>query len=47
MKYFTKAQIEEIRKQLATLGVKDSELPDANTLTGNELVGGNPGRNSS
>lgn len=38
MKYFTKAQIEEIRKQLATLGVRDTDLPDASTLTGNELV---------
>ena len=39
MKYFTKAQIEEIRKQLATLGVRDTDLPDVNApLSGDELV---------
>lgn len=39
MKYFTKAQIEEIRKQLATMGVRDTDLPDATKpLSGDELV---------
>lgn len=38
MKYFTQAQIEEIRKALATQGVKDTDLPDVNGLVGNELV---------
>lgn len=39
MKYFTKAQIEEIRKQLATMGVRDTDLPDVTApLSGNELV---------
>jgi len=38
MKYFTKAQIEEIRKQLATLGVRDTDLPNASALSGDELV---------
>lgn len=39
MKYFTKAQIEEIRKQLATMGVRDTDLPDVTApLSGSELV---------
>lgn len=39
MKYFTKAQIEEIRKQLATMGVRDTDLPDVTApLNGDELV---------
>lgn len=38
MKYFTKAQIEEIRKQLATLGVRDTDLPNASPLSGDEIV---------
>ena len=38
MKYFTKAQIEEIRKQLATMGVRDTDLPNASELSGDELV---------
>ena len=38
MKYFTKAQIEEIRKALATLGVKDTDLDNAHELSGDELV---------
>lgn len=39
MKYFTKAQIEEIRKQLATLGVRDTDLPDVTApLNGDEIV---------
>lgn len=39
MKYFTKAQIEEIRKRLATLGVRDTDLPDVTApLNGDELV---------
>ena len=38
MKYFTKAQIEEIRKALATLGVRDTDLPDVVGLDGSELV---------
>ena len=38
MKYFTKAQIEEIRKQLATLGVRDTDLPYAHEMTGDELI---------
>ena len=38
MNYFTKQQIEEIRRRLASIGVKDSDLPDAETLTGDELV---------
>lgn len=38
MKYFTKAQIEEIRKQLATESVKDTDLPPAHALQGDELV---------
>ncbi len=38
MKYFTKAQIEEIRKQLATMGVRDTDLPYAHEMTGDELI---------
>ena len=38
MKYFTKAQIEEIRKQLATMGVRDTDLPYAYGLNGDEIV---------
>lgn len=38
MKYFTKAQIEEIRKQLATMGVRDTDLPVAHELDGDEIV---------
>lgn len=38
MKYFTKAQIEEIRRQLATLGVRDTDLDNAGPLSGDELV---------
>ena len=39
MKYFTKAQIEEIRKQLATMGVRDTDLPDVTApLNGDEIV---------
>ena len=38
MKYFTPSQIEEIRKQLATLGVRDLDLPIANELVGDEFV---------
>lgn len=38
MKYFTKAQIEEIRKQLATLGIRDTDLPYAHEMTGDELI---------
>lgn len=38
MKYFTKAQVEEIRKQLATLGVRDTDLPYAHELDGDEIV---------
>lgn len=38
MKYFTPEQIDEIRKALATLGVKDTDLPDAGTITGSEKV---------
>lgn len=38
MKYFTKAQIEEIRKQLATMGVRDTDLPVAHELDGGEIV---------
>ena len=34
----TKKQLEEIRRGLAVLGVRDSDLPDATTLTGAELV---------
>lgn len=38
MKYFTKAQIEEIRRQLATQGVRDTDLDNAGPLSGDELV---------
>lgn len=38
MKYFSPAQIEEIRKQLATLGVRDTDLPYAHEMTGDELI---------
>lgn len=38
MKYFTKEQIEEIRRQLATLGVRDTDLDSAGPLSGDELV---------
>lgn len=38
MKYFTKAQIEEIRRQLATLGIRDTDLDNAGPLSGDELV---------
>lgn len=38
MKYFTKPQIEEIRKQLATLGIRDTDLPNASELTGEEVI---------
>lgn len=38
MKYFTQAQIEEIRRQLATLGVRDTDLQNAGPLSGDELV---------
>ena len=38
MKYFTKAQIEEIRRALATEGVKDTDLDNAHALSGDELV---------
>ena len=38
MKYFTDAQIEEIRRRLATLGVKDTDLPYAKTLSGDEVI---------
>lgn len=38
MKYFTKAQVEEIRKQLATLGIRDTDLPVAHELDGDEIV---------
>lgn len=38
MKYFTKAQIEEIRRQLATLGVRDTDLQFASNMTGDELI---------
>lgn len=34
----TKKQLEEIRRGLAVLGVRDSDLPNATTLTGAELV---------
>lgn len=34
----TKKQLEEIRRGLAVLGVRDTDLPDATTLTGAELV---------
>ena len=34
----TKNQLEEIRRGLAVLGVRDTDLPDATTLTGAELV---------
>ena len=35
---FTKKQLEEIRRGLAVLGVRDTDLPNATTLTGAELV---------
>lgn len=38
MRYFTKAQIEEIRKQLATMGVRDTDLPPVTEMTGEEIV---------
>lgn len=38
MKYFTPAQIEEIRRQLATLGIRDTDLENAGPLSGDELV---------
>ena len=38
MKYFTQAQIEEIRRQLATLGIRDTDLENAGPLGGDELV---------
>ena len=38
MKYFTKEQIEEIRRQLATQGVRDTDLQNAGPLSGDELV---------
>lgn len=38
MRYFTKQQIDEIRKQLATLGIRDTDLITASTLRGNEYV---------
>ena len=38
MKYFTPAQIEEIRRQLATLGVRDTDLPYAQEMSGDELI---------
>lgn len=38
MKYFTKAQVEELRKALATLGVRDTDLPNATDMTGDELI---------
>ena len=38
MKYFTKAQIEEIRRALATEGVKDTDLDNAHALSGDEQV---------
>ena len=36
--FITKKQLEEIRKGLAMLGVRDTDLPDASVLTGTELV---------
>lgn len=38
MRYFTKQQIDEIRKQLATMGVRDTDLVTASLLRGNEYV---------
>jgi len=38
MKYFTKGQLEEIRLQMATQSVRDSDLELADTLTGEESV---------
>lgn len=37
-KFLTKSQIEDLRKQLATLGVRDTDLPDVKGMTGEELV---------
>lgn len=38
MKYFTKGQLEEIRLQMATQSVRDSDLEWADQLTGEESV---------
>ena len=38
MKCFTKKQLEELRRQLAALGIKDTDFDDALTLTGDEYV---------
>lgn len=38
MKYFTKGQLEEIRLQMATQSVRDSDLEWADPLTGEESV---------
>ena len=38
MKYFTKEQIEEIRRQLATNGVRDMDLIMASVIQGDEYV---------
>lgn len=38
MKYFTKGQLEEIRLQMATQSVRDSDLELADQLTGEESV---------
>lgn len=36
--HFTKTQIEEIRRQLSLLGVRDTDLPDVTSMTGEEEV---------
>lgn len=38
MKYFTKGQLEEIRLQMVTQSVRDSDLEWADQLTGEESV---------
>ena len=38
MRYFTIQQIDEIRKQLATFGVRDTDLITASLLRGDEYV---------
>lgn len=38
MYYFTKNQIDEIQRRLATLSVRDSDLPETDTLTSDDFV---------
>lgn len=38
MSHFTKSQIDEIQRRLATLSVRDSDLPETDTLTSDDFV---------